>query len=57
MVNPSPLGGQERITMTTVFLAEGTLFYFLTLAPDKEVATFMPAFRKIFQSIKLVEAK
>jgi len=57
LVNPSPLGGQERLTMTTVFLAEGTLFYFLTIVPEKDAATFMPAFRKIFQSIKLTEAK
>ena len=57
LVNPSPLGGQDRITMTTVFLAEGTLFYFLTIVPEKDAAVFMPAFRKIFQSIKLTEAR
>jgi hypothetical protein len=57
LLNPSPLGGQENITMTTVFLAEGTLFYFLTIVHDKDAAAFTPTFRKIFQSIKLTEAK
>ena len=57
LVNPSPLGGQERITMTTVFRAEGTMFYFLTIAPEKDAAALTPTFRKIFQSIKLTEAR
>jgi hypothetical protein len=57
LVNPSALGGQERITMTTVFLAEGTLFYFLTVTPDKDAAAMAPTFRKIFESIKLTGAR
>ena len=57
LVNPSPLGGQERITMTTVFLAEGTLFYYLTIVPEKDAATFQPVFQKIFQSIKLTDVR
>jgi Zn-dependent protease with chaperone function len=55
--NPSALGGRERITVTTVFLAEGTLFYFLTVAPDRDAAVFEPVFRKIGQSIKLTEVR
>ena len=57
LVNASPLGGQERITMTTVFLAEGTLFYYLTVVPEKDAATFTTTFRRIFQSIRLTEAR
>jgi len=53
LMNPSPLGGQEKITMTTVLLSEGTLFYYLTIVPEKDAAVFEPVFRKIFQSIKL----
>ena len=57
LVNPSPLGGQEQISMTTVFLAEGTLFYYLTIVPEKDAAVFQPVFQKIFQSIKLTEVR
>jgi hypothetical protein len=35
LVNASPLGGQERIGVYTAFLADGTLFYYLTVAPEK----------------------
>jgi Zn-dependent protease with chaperone function len=55
--NPSPLGGRERITVTTVFLAEGTLFYYLTIAPDRDAAVFEPVFRRIGQSIRLTEVR
>ena len=57
LVNPSPLGGQERVTMTTVFLAEGSLFYVLTVVPEKDVAVFEPVFRQIAQSIKLTDIR
>jgi len=57
LVNPSSLGGQERITLTTVFLAEGTMFYYLTVVPEKDAAAFSTTFRRIFQSIKLTEAR
>ena len=35
LVNPSPLGGQELIGLYTTFLADGTLFYYLTVVPRK----------------------
>jgi len=57
MQNPSPLGGQERVSMTTVFLAEGTLFYYLTVVQEKDAGVFEPVFRKIAQSIKLTEVR
>ena len=40
LVNPSPLGGQERIDVYTTFLADGTLFYYLTVVPEKDAQTF-----------------
>ena len=43
LVNPSPLGGQERVVFYTTLLADGTLFYYLTVVPD--------AFRKEYQSL------
>jgi hypothetical protein len=55
--NPSPLGGQERITVYTTFLADGTLFYILTLAPDAEAATYMPVFQKVVASVRLTEVR
>jgi Zn-dependent protease with chaperone function len=57
LVNPSPLGGQERIVVYTTFLADGTLFYFLTLVPESEVQTFTAAFQRIASSIRLTEVR
>jgi hypothetical protein len=57
LVNPSPLGGQERIGLYTTFLADGTLFYYLTMVPEKEAAAFQAAFQRIGQSIRLTDAR
>ena len=57
LVNPSPLGGQERIGLYTTFLADGTLFYYLTIVPEKEAAAFQEAFRRIGESIRLTDAR
>ena len=56
LVNPSPLGGVERIGLYTTFLVDGTLFYYLTIVPEKEASTFADTFQKIGQSIKLNDA-
>jgi Zn-dependent protease with chaperone function len=57
LVNPSPLGGVERIGLYTTFLTDGTLFYYLTIVPEKDAANFQEAFRKIGESIKLTDAR
>jgi hypothetical protein len=57
LVNPSPLGGQEQIGVYTAFLADGTLFYFITIVPEKEAANFQPTFQKIGQSIRLTDVR
>ena len=57
LVNPSPLGGNEQIGLYTTFLADGTLFYYLTIAQEKDAQAFQEAFRQIGQSIKLTEAR
>ena len=57
LVNPSPLGGQERIGLYTTFLADGTLFYYLTIVPEKDAANFQETFRKIGESIRLTDAR
>lgn len=57
LVNPSPLGGNEHIGLYTTFLSDGTLFYYLTIAQDKDAQAFQETFRQIGQSIKLTEAR
>ncbi len=57
LVNPSPLGGNEHIGLYTTFLTDGTLFYYLTIAQEKDAQAFQDTFRQIGQSIKLTEAR
>ena len=57
LLNPSPLGGQEHIVVYTTFLSDGTLFYYLTMAPEKDAQALQETFQKIGQSIKLTEAR
>jgi Zn-dependent protease with chaperone function len=57
LVHPSPLGGQERIGLYTTFLADGTLFYYLTIVPEKDAPTFQETFRRIGESIRLTDAR
>jgi Zn-dependent protease with chaperone function len=57
LVNPSPLGGQELVGVYTTFLADGTLFYYLTVVPEKDAAAFQDAFRRIGESIRLTEVR
>jgi hypothetical protein len=57
LTNPSPLGGNERITVYTTFLADGNLFYFLTVTPEAEAEAFHPTFAKIAQSIRLTDVR
>jgi len=58
LANASQLGGQELISLYTTFLADGgTLFYYLTIVPEKDAANFEDAFRRIGESIRLTEAR
>ena len=57
LVNPSPLGGNEQIGLYTTFLSEGALFYYLTIAQEKDSQAFQETFRQIGQSIKLAQMK
>jgi Zn-dependent protease with chaperone function len=56
LIHPSPLGGQELIGLYTTFLADGTLFYYLTVVPEKDAANFRETFNRIGGSIKLTDA-
>jgi len=56
LVNPSPIGGQERIALYTTFLADGrTLFYYLTVTPEGDLAALQDTFRHIGASIRLTD--
>jgi Zn-dependent protease with chaperone function len=57
LINPSPLGGQERIGVYTTLLADGSLFYYLTIVPENEAAAFEDAFRRVTESIELTDAR
>jgi len=57
LVNASPLGGQERIALYTTFLADGTLFYYLTIVPENDAASFQETFTRIGQSIRLTDVR
>ena len=57
LVNPSPLGGRERIDVNTTFLADGTLFYYLTVVPEKDAGAFLETFQRVAESIRLTEAR
>jgi len=57
LVNASPLGGQERIVVYTTFVGEGTLFYYLTLAPENDAQALQDTFQRIGQSIRFAEGR
>jgi len=57
LVNPSPLGGQERIGVYTTLLADGSLFYFLTIVPENDAPSFDDAFHRVVDSIELTDAR
>jgi Zn-dependent protease with chaperone function len=57
LVNPSPLGGRERIDICTTFLTDGSLFYYLTIVPEAEVDVFREAFQRIGNSIRLTDVR
>jgi hypothetical protein len=57
LTNPSPLGGLERIGVYTTFLADGTLFYYITIVPEAEAGVFEGVFQRIGESIRLTEAR
>jgi hypothetical protein len=57
LTNKSALGGVERITLYTTFLANGDLFYYLCVAPEKDFESYRPTFTKVGQAIRLTDVK
>jgi Zn-dependent protease with chaperone function len=57
LTNPSPLGGRERINVYTTFLADDTLFYYLTVVPESEAGIYEQTFQRVGQSIRLTDVR
>ena len=53
LVNRSHDGGQERVGLITTFLADGNLFYLLTIAPSDEIGRYQPAFSRVAGNLRL----
>jgi Zn-dependent protease with chaperone function len=51
----SALGGVERVDVHTTMLSNGDLFYVLTVAPDREIGTYGPAFDRVVNSVRITE--
>jgi beta-barrel assembly-enhancing protease len=50
--NQSPTGGQESDVVITVLQPDGTLRYFVEVAPTKEMPQYQAAFRAILDSVR-----
>jgi len=57
LTNPSPLGGQEHIVVTTAILTDGSLFYYLSVVPEASAGAFQDAFKHVGDSIRLIDAR
>lgn len=57
LVNRSALGGSERIGIYTTFLADGNLFYYATIVPDRDADQYRLVFDRIGRSITLRDAR
>jgi len=57
LVNPSALGGREHVGLYTTFLADGNLFYYLTVSPEKDAEAFQAAFQRIGSSLRLMDRR
>jgi Zn-dependent protease with chaperone function len=49
----SAVGGTERVEVYTTLLANGDLFYLLTVVPDRESGAYGAAFNRVVQSVRL----
>jgi len=49
----SALGGVERVDVHTTLLSNGDLFYVLTVAPDREMGTYGPAFDRVVRTVRI----
>jgi hypothetical protein len=45
-------GRNERVSVFTTLMQDGTLFYMIGVAPDNEFGSYEPVFRKVASSIQ-----
>jgi hypothetical protein len=57
LLNDSPLGGDERLAVYTTQLADGNLFYVLTVVPGRDEVAYAGTFQNILQSIRLTDRR
>ena len=57
LLNDSPLGGDERLAVYTTQLADGNLFYVLTVVPGRDEAAYAGTFENILRSIRLTDRR
>jgi hypothetical protein len=53
LVGRSALGQTERVGVYTTLLADGSLFYYLTVSPQDDAQIYAPAFERVGTSIRL----
>lgn len=53
MVGRSALNDTERVTVYTTMLADGSLFYYLTVVPENDAPVYNGAFDRVGSSIRL----
>ena len=53
LVGRSALNETERVGVYTTMLADGNLFYYLTVVPQDEAEAYGPAFDRVGTSIRL----
>ena len=53
LVNRAPDGGTERVALITTFLADGSLFYMLAIAPSEESSRYQTAFSRVASNLRL----
>jgi len=49
----SALGGAERVEVHTTLLANGDLFYLLTVAPEREIGNYSEAFDRVVRTVRI----
>ncbi len=55
LTNRSATGGTEQVNFVTTFLADGSLFYYVTVVPANESNAYAGTFQRIAESIRLMD--
>lgn len=55
LIGRSAVGGREQVDVFTAMLADGNLFYYLTVVPEEDARFFSDAFDRVGSSIRLTD--